>query len=174
LGVGVAGGKRIEIAYAPLDHVNIDARIVVVGLTPGRQQMRTALRLAANRPRASALRRRSSPNRSLTRAERALADIEQLESAFDAVNAARSSPLNRGWPARLQLPRRDAVGAQHGWRRRPACQRRGDAAVVSHARRLVPRLLADSTVTPRCRLRFAGRRDDQHPASQECRWKSVS
>jgi hypothetical protein len=43
LGTGMAGGKRIDIAYAPLDHVNVDARIVVVGLTPGRQQMRNAL-----------------------------------------------------------------------------------------------------------------------------------
>jgi hypothetical protein len=43
LGTGMAGGKRIDIAYAPLDHVNVDARIVIVGLTPGRQQMRNAL-----------------------------------------------------------------------------------------------------------------------------------
>jgi hypothetical protein len=27
----------------PLDHVNVDAHIVIVGLTPGRQQMRNAL-----------------------------------------------------------------------------------------------------------------------------------
>jgi hypothetical protein len=43
LGGGTIGRKRIEIAYAPVDHVNVDARIVVVGLTPGRQQMRNAL-----------------------------------------------------------------------------------------------------------------------------------
>jgi len=57
---GMAGGKRIEIAYAPLDHVNTDARIVVVGLTPGRQQMRNALMearrcLRAGRSEADAL-----------------------------------------------------------------------------------------------------------------------
>lgn len=57
---GMAGGKRIEIAYAPLDHVNTDARIVVVGLTPGRQQMRNAFMearrcLRAGRSEADAL-----------------------------------------------------------------------------------------------------------------------
>lgn len=40
---GYHGGRRIDVAYAPLDHVNINARIVIVGLTPGRQQMRNAL-----------------------------------------------------------------------------------------------------------------------------------
>ncbi len=38
-----AGRKRIEVAYAPFDHVNTDARVVIVGVTPGRQQMRNAL-----------------------------------------------------------------------------------------------------------------------------------
>jgi hypothetical protein len=33
----------IDIAYAPFDFVNPQARIVIVGLTPGRQQMRAAL-----------------------------------------------------------------------------------------------------------------------------------
>jgi hypothetical protein len=37
------GQKMLEIAYAPFDFVNLDARIVIVGLTPGRQQMRNAL-----------------------------------------------------------------------------------------------------------------------------------
>jgi hypothetical protein len=60
LGGAMAGRKRIEIAYAPFDHVNIDARIVVVGLTPGRQQMRNALMearrcLRAGRTEADAL-----------------------------------------------------------------------------------------------------------------------
>jgi hypothetical protein len=36
-------GKRIDIAYAPFDQVNLHAKIVIVGLTPGRQQMRNAL-----------------------------------------------------------------------------------------------------------------------------------
>jgi hypothetical protein len=36
-------GRRIDIAYAPFDHVNLAAKVVVVGLTPGRQQMRNAL-----------------------------------------------------------------------------------------------------------------------------------
>lgn len=37
------GGKRIEVAYAPFDHVNLAADIVIIRLTPGRQQMRNAL-----------------------------------------------------------------------------------------------------------------------------------
>ncbi len=36
-------GKRLQVAYAPFDYVNPDARIVIVGLTPGRQQMTNAL-----------------------------------------------------------------------------------------------------------------------------------
>ena len=36
-------GRRIDVAYAPFDHVNRDADVVIVGLTPGRQQMRNAL-----------------------------------------------------------------------------------------------------------------------------------
>ncbi|MGH7090566.1 MAG: hypothetical protein ACREFQ_16855, partial [Stellaceae bacterium] len=36
-------GKTIDISYAPFDFVNLAARLVIVGLTPGRQQMRNAL-----------------------------------------------------------------------------------------------------------------------------------
>jgi hypothetical protein len=36
-------GKKIEVAYAPFDHINLQAKIVIVGLTPGRQQMGNAL-----------------------------------------------------------------------------------------------------------------------------------
>ena len=35
--------KRLLVAYAPFDHVNENAKVVIVGLTPGRQQMRGAL-----------------------------------------------------------------------------------------------------------------------------------
>lgn len=40
--------KRIEMVYAPFDHVNLNARIVIVGLTPGKQQAANALRAAQN------------------------------------------------------------------------------------------------------------------------------
>lgn len=40
---GASGGRRLDIAYAPFDYVNRAAEIVIVGLTPGRQQMRNAL-----------------------------------------------------------------------------------------------------------------------------------
>ncbi len=43
LDTGSSGAKRIDVAYAPFDFVNLKARIVIVGLTPGRQQMRNAL-----------------------------------------------------------------------------------------------------------------------------------
>lgn len=37
------GGKRIDVAYFPAEPLNLDARIVIVGLTPGQTQMRKAL-----------------------------------------------------------------------------------------------------------------------------------
>lgn len=49
---GYHGDKRLDIAYAPFDHVNPNARIVIVGLTPGRQQMRNALNEAWRQLRA--------------------------------------------------------------------------------------------------------------------------
>jgi hypothetical protein len=36
-------GKHIDVAYAPFDHINQQAKIVLVGMTPGRQQMQNAL-----------------------------------------------------------------------------------------------------------------------------------
>lgn len=38
----VVGHHHLEIAYFPVGRVNVDARLVIVGLTPGRQQMRNA------------------------------------------------------------------------------------------------------------------------------------
>lgn len=38
------GTHGVEVAYAPFDFVNVKARIVIVGITPGRQQMGNALR----------------------------------------------------------------------------------------------------------------------------------
>jgi hypothetical protein len=39
-------GRAVEMVYAPFDHVNHSARIVIVGLTPGRQQAANAIRAA--------------------------------------------------------------------------------------------------------------------------------
>ncbi|MBR0797973.1 hypothetical protein JQ615_21520 [Bradyrhizobium jicamae] len=36
-------GRSLEIAYAAFDYINPNADVVIVGLTPGRQQMRNAL-----------------------------------------------------------------------------------------------------------------------------------
>lgn len=41
-------GKKLDVAFAPFDYVNPAAQIVIVGLTPGRQQMANAL-VAASR-----------------------------------------------------------------------------------------------------------------------------
>lgn len=38
--------REVKMVYAPFDHVNLGARIVIVGLTPGRQQATNALRAA--------------------------------------------------------------------------------------------------------------------------------
>ncbi|WP_353230624.1 hypothetical protein [Novosphingobium sp.] len=40
------GGKRVQMIYAPFDHVNSNARLVIVGMTPGRVQAANALRAA--------------------------------------------------------------------------------------------------------------------------------
>lgn len=48
------GGKLLEIAYAPFDHVNPGASVVIVGITPGRQQMEAAI-LEARRAMAEGL-----------------------------------------------------------------------------------------------------------------------
>jgi hypothetical protein len=37
---------RIDVAYAPFDHINDQAKIVIVGITPGRTQMEAALNAA--------------------------------------------------------------------------------------------------------------------------------
>jgi hypothetical protein len=34
---------RLEIAYAPFDYINTRAKIVIVGITPGKQQMQKAI-----------------------------------------------------------------------------------------------------------------------------------
>jgi hypothetical protein len=39
----MVGHQHIEIAYFPVGPVNVKAQVVVVGLTPGRQQWRNAL-----------------------------------------------------------------------------------------------------------------------------------
>lgn len=40
---GTSGSKQLQVAYAPFDFVNNKARVVIVGLTPGAQQMRLSL-----------------------------------------------------------------------------------------------------------------------------------
>jgi len=41
----------IEVYYAPFDHINTDARVVICGITPGRKQAREALKTASQRLR---------------------------------------------------------------------------------------------------------------------------
>lgn len=40
------GARNVEMIYAPFDHVNRAAKIVIVGMTPGRTQATNALRVA--------------------------------------------------------------------------------------------------------------------------------
>jgi len=44
----IKSGRRFDIAYAPFEHVNRHAKIVIVGITPGKQQMQAALLSARN------------------------------------------------------------------------------------------------------------------------------
>jgi hypothetical protein len=46
LDAATIGAKRVQMIYAPFDHVNRKARIVIVGMTPGRVQASNALRAA--------------------------------------------------------------------------------------------------------------------------------
>jgi hypothetical protein len=39
----ISSSRGLSVVYAPFDHVNTDARIAIVGLTPGDQQARNAL-----------------------------------------------------------------------------------------------------------------------------------
>jgi hypothetical protein len=43
IGTHMYKSKRLDIVYAPFDHVNARADIVIVGITPGKQQMREAI-----------------------------------------------------------------------------------------------------------------------------------
>lgn len=40
------GARHVEMIYAPFDHINTSARVVIVGMTPGRFQAANALRAA--------------------------------------------------------------------------------------------------------------------------------
>ena len=42
------GGRHVKMIYAPFDHINISARVIIVGMTPGRVQATNALRAARN------------------------------------------------------------------------------------------------------------------------------
>lgn len=85
LAVGVHRARRLDVVWAPFDHVNPAARVVIVGLTPGRQQARAALIEAASRLRAGA------------------SEAEALEAA--KVHASFAGPMRANLVAML-----DAVG----------------------------------------------------------------
>ena len=42
----IAADSKVEVSYAPFEHLNPDARLVIVGITPGKTQMLNALREA--------------------------------------------------------------------------------------------------------------------------------
>src|SRR3546814_1861362 len=39
---GVAASQLVSVHYAPFDYLNRDARVIILGITPGRQQARMA------------------------------------------------------------------------------------------------------------------------------------
>lgn len=41
--LAIAGSTELQVCYAPFDHINPNARVVIVGITPGRRQMLNAL-----------------------------------------------------------------------------------------------------------------------------------
>ena len=61
----LVGRRRIEIAYTPFDYVNPSARVVIVGITPGRHQMRNAVLEASRRLKAG-----SAPDAALAAAKK--------------------------------------------------------------------------------------------------------
>lgn len=48
-------GRSVEMVYAPFDHVNLRAKVVIVGMTPGRSQASNALHAAQQALRAGRL-----------------------------------------------------------------------------------------------------------------------
>src|SRR3546814_17460997 len=51
---GVAASQLVSVHYAPFDYVNRDARVIILGITPGRQQARMATERFGARLRAGA------------------------------------------------------------------------------------------------------------------------
>jgi len=41
--LAIAGSGSLKVWYAPFDHVNAEARVAIVGITPGAQQATNAL-----------------------------------------------------------------------------------------------------------------------------------
>src|SRR5512142_141142 len=41
--LAIAGSNELQVCYAPFEYINPNARVVIVGITPGRQQMLNAL-----------------------------------------------------------------------------------------------------------------------------------
>ena len=61
------GQRELSMIYAPFDHVNHDARVVIVGMTPGRFQAVNALVAARDALRNGATDERCSPDRKSSR-----------------------------------------------------------------------------------------------------------
>lgn len=64
LGSDQSGQHSLVEVWAPFDHINLEARLVIVGLTPGRHQMGEALRACR-----SALQQGAKPAEALARAK---------------------------------------------------------------------------------------------------------
>lgn len=84
----VIGGRAVDMLYAPFDHLNLSARIVVIGLTPGRQQAANALRSAQQALRSGATNTQAS-ERAKTFASFSGPMRSNLVAMLDTINVAK-------------------------------------------------------------------------------------
>lgn len=97
-----AAGRNVTMLYAPFDYVNPDARIVIVGLTPGLQQARNALAAA-----------RTALRRGATDAE-AAAEAKVFASFSGPMRANLVAMLDRvGVARRLEIATTATLWSEH-------------------------------------------------------------
>ncbi|MEX3071502.1 hypothetical protein AB3Y13_06750 [Vibrio alginolyticus] len=84
--------KHLECFYAPFEHVNTSAKIVLIGITPGRTQMNRALNAAS-----SSIKARSS-------IDNAVSEVKRIGSFSGTMRPNIVNTLNKlGYPNRLGI-----------------------------------------------------------------------
>ncbi len=93
--------QSLRCVYAPFDHVNTDAKIIVVGITPGRSQMNRALAI---------FQQYAQNNDELT----ALLAVKQQASLSGGMRPKITQILNKlGYPQHLDIPCSSSLWGQH-------------------------------------------------------------